>query len=106
MEGSASIGATQSAAMRSSRFRSSRATFSCATTGSAPWVTKSCTAAARFFSWNSWSLSALRCWRLLCGGGGLTPFAVEGSVGATVSVGFFCSWRNTLFFNFCGFRLL
>ena len=23
-----------------------------------------------------------------------------------VSVGFFCSWRNTLFFNFSGFRLL
>ena len=87
MEGSASIGATQSAAMRSSRFRSSRATFSCATTGSAPWVTKSCTAAARFFSWNSWSLSALRCWRLLCGGGGLTPFAVEGSVGVYTARG-------------------
>ena len=31
MEGSASIGATQSAVMRSSRFRSSRATLSCAT---------------------------------------------------------------------------
>ena len=37
MEGSASIGATQSAVMRSSRFRSSRATLS-STTGSAPWV--------------------------------------------------------------------
>ena len=36
----------------------------------------------------------------------LTPFAVEGSVGATVSVGFFCSRRRTLFVNFSGFRLL
>ena len=73
----------------------------CLTTGSAPW--DSCNTLLLL---ELLDLSALRCWRLLCGGGGLTPFAVEGSVGATVSVGFFCSRRSTLFFNFSGFRLL